>query len=168
MISNKSLRARFAALARGEWLQLLRASAQCDEKAALARRRRRGGDDVGQRATRVETLIQLGELSSARQALEGSELAPGTRALTDERRHPALPRAPLPADMMHYQTDVPSSWTRSCSGRTFDHQGGAQQGRPSGMTSEHLRPLLSDTRGMKLLFTLGENLSRGHVAPSGG
>ena len=31
------------------------------------------------------------------------------------------------------------------------------------MTSDHLRPLLSDLPGMKLLFQLGENLSRGHV-----
>ena len=31
------------------------------------------------------------------------------------------------------------------------------------MTTEHLRPLLSDCRGMRLLFHLGENLARGHV-----
>ena len=36
-------------------------------------------------------------------------------------------------------------------------------GGPSGMTTEHLRPLLSDGRGMRLLFHLGENLARGHV-----
>ena len=31
------------------------------------------------------------------------------------------------------------------------------------MTSDHLRPILSDLPGMKLFFQLGENFSRGHV-----
>ena len=98
----------------GEWLQVLRASGQCDEKAAVRRRRRRrrrSADDVEQRATWAETLIQLGELSSAREALEGCEIAPGTTtmldALKDERRRPALPRAPLPPDVMDVEPEVP-------------------------------------------------------------
>ena len=72
LISKTNLRARFEAFNRGEWLQLLRASGQCDEKAAVGRRRRRrrrSVDSVEQRETRAETLIQLGELSSAREAL---------------------------------------------------------------------------------------------------
>ena len=46
--------------------------------------------------------------------------------------------------------------------KVFGKEEGRSRG-PSGMTSEHLRPLLGDIGGMKLLFTLGENLSRGHV-----
>ena len=55
--------------------------AQCvDEQAAVGRRRRRrgSGDDVARRAKRAELLVGMGELSSARQALEGADLAPGT------------------------------------------------------------------------------------------
>ena len=64
----------------------------CDEKAAVSRRRsrRRQVDDLELRAARAEMLVQLGELSSARQALEGAALAHGDRhtlnVLTDANR----------------------------------------------------------------------------------
>ena len=81
------------------FLRGTRGVAAASESLARRRMRRRRGDDVEQRATRAETLIQLGEFSSVRRALEGSELAPGTtatmNALTDERRRPALQRGPL-------------------------------------------------------------------------
>ena len=72
---------------------LLEASAHCDEQTAIARRRRRGqGDDVQKKVARAELKVALGELSSARQALEGEEVAPGTREtlqqLTDESKRP--------------------------------------------------------------------------------
>ena len=71
-------------------MQLLRVSSQCDEKVAVSRRRqgRRRGNEVERRVARAETLIHLGELSSARQALEGSELAPGTMETLDVLRDP--------------------------------------------------------------------------------
>ena len=113
-MSKTMLRAQFDAFSHGESLQRLRASGQCDEKAAVGRRRRRRrriAADVEQRATRAEMLIQLGELSSAREALEGCEIAPGTTttldALKDQRRRPALPRAPLPHDVMDFEPEVP-------------------------------------------------------------
>ena len=37
LIAKKTLEARFQAFTRGEWVQLLRASSQCDEKAAVSR-----------------------------------------------------------------------------------------------------------------------------------
>ena len=167
LISKTMLRARFEAFSRGEWLQLLRASGQCDEKAAVGRRcrrRRRRADDVEQRATRAETLIQLGELSSARESLEGCEKAPGTTAaldaLRDERRRPALPRAPLPHDVMDFEPEVPFQLDEKLFGKNL---GSSKRGVAiglSGMTSDHLRPLPPDLRGMKLLFQLGENLQR--------
>ena len=36
-------------------------------------------------------------------------------------------------------------------------------GLPSGMTSEHHRPLLDEVRSVHLLFQLGENLGGSHV-----
>ena len=170
LISKTKLRARFEAFSRGEWSQLLRASAQCDEKAAVGRRRRRrrtSGDDVEQRAMRAEMLIQLGELSSARQALEGCEIALGTKqtlnALKDERRRPALPRAPLPNDVLEFEPDVLFQLDEKLFGKNLRSSKRGVAGGPSGMTSDHLRPLLNDFQSMKLFFQLGENLSRGHV-----
>ena len=51
-------------------------------------------------------MVQLGELSSARQALEGAELAPGDRntlhQLTDLNRRPPVPRDPIPPELLHH------------------------------------------------------------------
>ena len=144
---------------RGEWLTLLDASSQCDEQAAVARRRwRRQGDDVQKRAVRAEMKVALGELSSARQALKGEEVAPGTREtlrmLTDESKRPRQLRDPIPPEIMGHIPQVPfvhvfekrqigeerSSW------RTF--------WVPSGMTVEHLRPILNSVRDQQLFFKL--------------
>ena len=69
-----------------------------------------------------------------------------------ERRRPALPRAPLPPDVMDFEL-----------GKNLRSSKRGVAGGPSGMTSDHLRPLLSDLRGMKLLFSVGrEPLQRSH------
>ena len=52
-----------------------------------------------------------GELSAARHALEGAELAPGTlatlRAVTDPDKRPPVPRSPSPEDLMDLRTHLP-------------------------------------------------------------
>ena len=48
-------------------------------------------------------MVQMGELSSARQALEGAELAPGTpatAAFRDTTRRPDCPRDSIPPALM--------------------------------------------------------------------
>ena len=53
----------------GEWIQLFKAGAACDEKAAIGRirqRRRRRGDDLERRVLREERLVHVGEFSSVR------------------------------------------------------------------------------------------------------
>ena len=99
LIAKDKLHERFRSFARGEWLMLLEASGRCDEEAAIARRKRRHqGDDVQKRAAQAELKAALGE--SARQALEGEEIAPGTRAtlqqLTDESKRPPRLMGPVP------------------------------------------------------------------------
>ena len=79
LISKSKLTERFDKLARGEWVQLIHASVQCDEQVAVIRRRKgRRGDDLERRAIRALNFVRVGELFSARQALEGAEVAPGT------------------------------------------------------------------------------------------
>ena len=60
-------------------------------------------DDLESRAARAEALVQMGELSSARQALEGAVVAPGNdvtlRALQDPSRRPLVLRDPIPDDI---------------------------------------------------------------------
>ena len=65
-----------------------------------------GSDDVEKRALRAELLVQVGELSSARQALEGAALAPGTHAtldaLNDATRRPPHLRTPLSPEVLEH------------------------------------------------------------------
>ena len=71
---------------------------------ALGQRRRRVPPDlVEHRAERAHNLIQMGELSAARQALDGDPVAPGNdaalRALRDPQRRPQAPRGPLATEL---------------------------------------------------------------------
>ena len=56
-------------------------------------------DDEAHRAARAFSKVQLGELSAARQALEGAAVAPGTlatlAALTNPEKRPPVPRQPI-------------------------------------------------------------------------
>ena len=75
--------------------------------ASRRRRRRPQGDDVRRRADRAEALVQMGELSAGRAALEGASLVPGSettrRALVDESRRPSEPREPLRDDLFQHR-----------------------------------------------------------------
>ena len=76
-----------------------------DQAAVASRRRRRRdrGDDPQRRADRVEALVQMGELSAGRHALEGAPIAPGTeatlKAFQDPLKRLPIPRDPLPDDL---------------------------------------------------------------------
>ena len=64
---------------------------------------------MDQRADRVEQLVHLGELSAARMALEGDVIAPGNdatiQALQDPHKRPAVPREPLPREVLEHQPE---------------------------------------------------------------
>ena len=96
---------------------------------------------------RGESLVHVGELSSARQALEGAALAPGTRAtldkLQDARRRP--PEA-LPPEIMGFQPATLLDLDEKVFCRNLRSARGGVAGGPSGMTCEHLRPLLDEVR----------------------
>ena len=62
----------------------------------MRRQRTHNRDSVERRAQRAEQLVQWGELSAARSALEGAPVAPGNdatlSALQDLRKRPPVPR----------------------------------------------------------------------------
>ena len=121
------------------------------------------------RVRRAENLVHVGELSSARKALEGAALAPGTRAtldkLQDARRRPPQPREPLPPEIMGFQPATLFDLDEKMFCRNLHSARQGVVGGPSGMTCEHLRPLLDEVRAMQQLFKLGENLARAQVPP---
>ena len=119
-------------------------------------------------AARAHGFVQL-ELSSGRQALEGASVAPGTQetldSLRDRRRRPLLPREPIPRDILEHQPDNPFELdehkflTNLRSSRR-----GAAAG-PSGMTTEHLRLLLDQSRDSHNLFVMAERMARAEAPP---
>ena len=95
---------------------------------------------VKKRLARAEALVYLGELSSARQVLEGAQLAPGSRE-----------RSGL------FNLDD-SMFLRNLRSARRGSAGG-----PSGMTVEHLQPLLDHIKDSKLFFQVAETLARAQV-----
>ena len=89
LIGREKLISRFDKFAAGQWHDLIMASNKCAEEAATVRQRRARrvqGNQDDRRATRAFNFVQMGELSSGRQALEGEELAPGNEETLKELR----------------------------------------------------------------------------------
>ena len=111
-IPKGRLEERLELFARDDSMPLLRASEQVAEAGAQAsaRRARRPEAIVEKRAARAPHLVQMGESSSDRQALEGAELAPGTlatlAALSDPERRPPEPRDLMPRESIHHRPRV--------------------------------------------------------------
>ena len=146
-------------------------SANCAAQAKVAsvRARRRDRSDEATRAARAMSLVQVGELSAARQALEGAALAPGNlatlRALTDPAKRPPFPREELSVEVAHVEPEEPFQldaeefllYLRKA-------RRGAAAGR-SGMTSDHLFPAL-ENEGDSDLFVRASLLASGNVPPA--
>ena len=119
LIAKSSLIERLQSFKEGNWTILLDTSVKCAEQASQASRcrRRRQDDEIAKRADRAQSLVQMGELSAARQALEGAAVAPGTEAtraaLTDPAKRPPAPREPLPRHLAEAVTIL----ILSCSAR---------------------------------------------------
>ena len=95
-VPRRQLEARITMFQDGQWLQLLDESSNCAEKAHQnnIREKRRRDDDDGEakRAAGALSVVRVGGLSAARQALEGVALEPGSSstlaAFTDPERRP--------------------------------------------------------------------------------
>ena len=138
LVPKAQLQERVDKSLQGQWVALLETSLELSIQGAAASCRRRRGqkDTIERRAARAFELCQLGKLSSARQALEGAAIAPGdskTEKLKDETRRPRVARIPIDRSILEVLLQNLHTARR-----------GAAAG-PSGMTAEHLKPLLADT-----------------------
>ena len=111
-VPKKLLEERFQMFSVGRWAELVRASVELTATNAQAaiRRRRRNHDQVQKRADGALKLVQMGELSAGSLALDGAQVADGNqatlKALTDTRRRPTVPRAPLSQFVLESQPEV--------------------------------------------------------------
>ena len=149
-MSKKTLEERFHMFQESRWLELLgvsRATGGQVHQSSVRRRRRQHQDDgIQKRVDRAPNLVQLGELSAARQALEGANVAPGNLvtlgALTNQDRRPPFARQELSQEILHSEPAEPFV----LDGDAFlvylrTARRGAAPG-PLGMTADHLFPIL--------------------------
>ena len=112
----------------------------------------------------------MGELSSARQALEGASLAPGSedtlQALRDPAKRPQEPRTPFPRHLAHPEPGTQFSMDRDRFARNLRSARRGAAGGPSGMTVEHLQPLLDHPRDLQAFLHAAEKVSRAHIPPA--
>ena len=151
-VPKKKLQERFAAFSKGEWAQLVDASLEWSHlkaQSATKRRRREQKDELGRLAARALGLVQLGELSAGRQALEGARLAPGTeetlQVLRDPEKRPPRPRERLSEAVREVRPekfDLDEKLFLQCV--RSSRRGVA--GGPSGITADHLQPILESGR----------------------
>ena len=94
-------------------------------------------------------------------------MALGTEAtlnkLQDVQRRPPEPREALLPEIFCFQPQTLFQLTRNNSAETFVQPAEVSRLGPSGMTCEHLRPWLDESRAMQLLVKLEENFARAHV-----
>ena len=112
----------------------------------------------------------MGELSHARQVLEAAALAPGNQAtldaLQDPERSPAQPREPLPEDLAQFIPATPFELHEKLFNRNLRSSQRSAAAGPSGMTMEHLRPLLDEPEALHSFFLIGEKLAQAQVPGS--
>ena len=165
LVSRAKLLARFESFVVGEWISLIKASALCSAQAGVARNRRRRTDkDLRHRVSRAESLVHLGELSSARQALEGAELAPGTeQTLESLRKRATVPREEVSRELIRHVPEVPFVLEDDRFNKNVRSAKRGAAAGPSGMTVEHVHPLLDNPKDLRLFNEVAERLARGQV-----
>ena len=169
LVPKSKLQERLRKFAIGDWIGLLQKGLSSAEEASmiLRRKRCRSEDEVVLRAARAEKLAQFGELSAARQDLEGDAVAPGTlrtlASLTNPERRPPLPREPLPHELSTFETVAPFRLDAERFIKNIRSARRGAAGGPSGMTTEHLRPMMDSVNDMERLCLLGGIMARGEV-----
>ena len=119
-------------------------------------------------AAGAEKLVAMGELSAGGQALEGVAIARGTMktlaALTDPRKRPKEPRSVLDEDLLTHDPAVPCMMDmKKFLANIRSARRGAAPGPYSGMTVEHLRPLLESDRDSLFFYKVAVEVWRGNA-----
>ena len=136
---------RIEGFSRGEWASLLASAQESTSRGAQAfsRRRRVTHDDLESRAAWAEALVQMEELSSARQAFEGAAVLLGNgatlTALQNPSRRPSVLRDPSPDDILNVVLICLLVLDREECARNVRSAKRGAAGGPSGTTAEHLR-----------------------------
>ena len=144
-------------------------SLDCADRAMVSqsRRRRTQQDSVERRADRAEALVCMGELSAGRQALEGAPVAPGNdrtlRELRNPVRRPPQLRAPFSEDLLTAQPEIPFQLDQGLLVKNLKSARRGAAGGPSGMTAEHLRPLLDSAADCDKFWFLCQAFAQAHI-----
>ena len=135
-IGKEKLTERFQNFWAGRWDGLLAASIAHDEEASLLasrKRRTQNHNDLEHRVNRAMTRIQ------------------------------SRPKDPLPPEIAHFEPASLFSLDKDKFAANLRSSRRGTAGGPSGMTNEHLRPLLDNPRELHLFFRVAELLARGQV-----
>ena len=170
LVPRSKIEDRLRLFAEGRWADLVNESIQSallGSEAARRKRWRQEDDDVVRRAARAEKLVSIGELSAARQALEGASVAPGTlrtlQELTNPEKRPAWPRSPIPPDIDGFEPEEQLDLSSEAFFKNIRKARHGAVGGPSGMTVEHLRPLLECDRALDSLHKFALIMVQGEV-----
>ena len=170
IVSKKKLKDRASLFCSGQWDIMVEESLVSAVNSTLARSRRRrrdARDTVEKRARRAFHMVQLGELSAARQALEGAAVAPGNKttlsALKDPTKRPPSPRQAVPDHIRHFSPDEEFDLDVDLFLKNVrTARRGAAPG-PSGMTADHVRVLLDNDADGAVFGHVATLLARSRV-----
>ena len=162
-VPKKELEQRLAMFNSGNWQELVSHSVR------MAKHPRIWCEEAATTRDWRPELFEPRDSSAGRQALQSARVAPGTlatlRALTSPERRPPVPREPIPP---HLASAVPESPFDLDFDRFVSNIRSAKRGAapgPSGLTTEHLHPILENDSSLTALFRVGVLFSRGHVPP---
>ena len=170
LVAKSKMVESFKFFSDGRWEDLLLLSRDSAMAAVqvLGQRRRVPPDPVEHRVECAHNLIQMGDLSAARQALDGDPVAPGDhatlRALCVPQRRPQAPRGPLAPELIGFQ---PTALVELEQDRLLKNLRSARRGAaggPSGMTADHVRPLLDSERDAESFCRMCEEFARAQVS----
>ena len=169
-IHRQKLEKRFVWFVAARWLDLVESARRAEELAQQSSVRRRRGestDDLAKCVERVVALVQMGEVSRARQALEGAQLAPGTlatlRALTNPRKRMLVLREVLSKTIQELQQREQFVLDAEKFLMVLRTAKRGAAGGPSSMTSDHFFPVLENEIDSGWLVELAQILAVGVV-----
>ena len=157
LIPRQRLFDKFVLFNQGSWIPLL---IEVVNVAKLPSTRRDAERTKGRE--RAQMMVMMGEVSSGRQVLEGAPLAPGTD--TTLRQLPTSPRASKAFATRNHWSLARAS---VLFGPSFVHSdcavGEARGAGPSGVTAEHLKPILDSARNAEVLCQAAELMARASI-----